>query len=88
LKPGKPPLPLEPLSSVLDSDTDTCRLSAETMPLVTVFCRLSGEPIATVWSPTCTSSEFAKASGVQPEPPSAWTTAMSSAAMYPTTFAL
>ena len=34
--------------------TVTSRLRAETMPLVTVPVRPSGEPIATTWSPTAT----------------------------------
>ena len=53
------------------------RSRAETMPVVTVPSRPSGEPIATAMSPTCTALESAKVTGVRSSPPFTWMTARS-----------
>ena len=63
------------------------RSSALTMPVVTVFGRSSGAPIATVVSPTLRSLEFAKVAGVSPEAPVSLITARSFSGSVPTTFA-
>ncbi|CAM5681787.1 hypothetical protein SGLAM104S_10687 [Streptomyces glaucescens] len=47
--------------------TVTSRSSAETMPLVTVPVRPSGEPMATTWSPTRTAEESPRVAAGSPE---------------------
>ena len=64
---------------------DTGRLSALTMPVVTVPSRPSGEPIATTSWPTRRLAEDPRVIGVRPDTPWARTTAMSLAGSAPTT---
>ena len=71
------PCPSEP--------TLTGRLSALTMPLVTVDSRPNGEPIATTASPTLRSPDEPIVAGVRPETPSAWITAVSVSGSVPRT---
>lgn len=74
------------LSSV---ETVTSRSRAETMPLVTVPVRPSGEPIATTSSPTWTPSELPRVATFRPE--GAFATSMSARSFLlsvPTTFAV
>src|SRR5258707_4885611 len=52
------------------------RFSALTMPLVTVFCRPSGDPTATTPSPTRRLADEPSVTGVRPETPRALTTAV------------
>ena len=72
----------------LSEPTSTGRLSALTMPLVTVDSRPNGEPIATTPSPTLRSLDLPMVAGVRPETPSALMTAVSVSGSVPTTFAL
>src|SRR5260370_18326492 len=60
------------------------RFSALTMPLVTVFCRPSGDPTATTPSPTRRLADEPSVTGVRPETPRALTTAVSLAGSGPT----
>ena len=67
---GQPPPPCRPGPACLalvprSLGTVTSRSSAETMPLVTVPVRPSGEPIATTSSPTLTLSESPSVAGLQ-----------------------
>ena len=65
------------------------RLSALTIPLVTVSARPKGLPIATTPSPTCTFDESARVRGCSlPEGASIFRTARSLEASWPTTVAL
>ena len=68
--------------------TSTGRLSALTMPLVTVDSRPNGEPIATTPSPTLRSPDLPMVAGVRPETPSALITAVSVSGSVPTMLAL
>ena len=63
------------------------RLSALTMPSVTVPERPSGAPMATVVSPTLSLLEFAQVIGVMPEAPSSLITARSVVGSVPTILA-
>jgi hypothetical protein len=58
------------------------------MPLVTVPVRPSGEPIATTWSPTCTSSESPRVAAFRPEASSSLIRARSLLLSVPTTSAV
>lgn len=73
------------LSSV---ETVTSRLSAETMPLVTVPVRPSGEPIATTVSPTLTPSELPRVAAFRPDAFSSLISARSFLLSVPTTLAV
>ena len=70
---------------VLWSPVVTGRSRALMMPVVTVPCSPSGEPMATTFWPTFRSFDDPSAIGVRPETPWALTTAMSSAGSVPTT---
>src|SRR5664279_3620757 len=65
----------------------TGRLSAETIPEVTVADRPSGEPTATTLCPIFRSAEVPRVAGVRPETPLALITARSSVESAPTTLA-
>ena len=69
------------------SPTETGRLSALTMPLVTVASRPKGEPMATTSSPTSSWPDWPMVAGVRPETSSAWITARSVSGSVPTTVA-
>lgn len=71
----------------VSSPADTGRLSAETMPVVTVPVSPSGAPIATTGSPTRTESESPSASGTSPST-STLMTARSYSAVRPTIVAV
>ncbi|CAM5681654.1 hypothetical protein SGLAM104S_10683 [Streptomyces glaucescens] len=64
--------------------TVTSRSSAETMPLVTVPVRPSGEPMATTWSPTRTAEESPRVAAGSPEAFSSWIRARSLPLSVPT----
>src|SRR5680860_963373 len=65
------------MASGLACPTETGRLSAETMPLVTVASRPNGEPIATTSSPTSIVSEVLSVAGDRPDTSCALITARS-----------
>ena len=69
------------------SPTLTGRLSALTMPLVTVDSRPNGEPMATTAWPIFSSSDEPIVAGVRPETSSAWMTAVSVSTSVPSTVA-
>ena len=80
-----------PSSEVADSSTETStgRLSAETMPVVTVFDRPRGAPIAMTGAPTSRFAEEAKRATVRSEGGfSRRMTARSVVLSWPTTTAL
>ena len=56
-----------PARDAADEAIEMLRFRALTIPVVTVFDRPSGAPIATVWSPTFSSEESANSIGVRPE---------------------
>jgi hypothetical protein len=70
------------------SPVRTGRFSALTMPLVTVPCRPSGEPIATTCSPGARSAELPRVALVRPLTPLAWITARSVTGSRPTMLAV
>ena len=85
--PLPPPLELPEPFGTAEEATAMLRFSALTMPVVTVFGRSSGAPIATTGSPTLRSLEFANVAGVRPEASVSLITARSFSGSVPTTFA-